>query len=78
VIGRPEGSIPEGPETSSLNTKLAEYISACSKLMEEGKLVAGEYEIVGEGVGAGLEAYKYLVSGKAGSKKVVVKISAEE
>jgi hypothetical protein len=40
--------------------------------------VAGEYEIVGEGVGAGLEAYKYLVSGKAGSKKVVVKISAEE
>lgn len=70
VIGRPEGS--------SLNTKLAEYIAACTKLMEEGKLVAGEHEVVGEGVSAGVEAYKYLVSGRAGSKKVVVKISGEE
>lgn len=69
LVGRSEGA--------ELNEKVAAYIVASSKLMEEGKLAAGEVELVGEGVEAGVEAYKYQVSGKAGRKKVVVRVSGE-
>jgi len=66
------------PEASELNWKIEQYISVCTKLLEEGKLVPSEYAAVGEGgFAAAIEAYKYQQSGKAGNKKVVVRIQDE-
>jgi NADPH:quinone reductase-like Zn-dependent oxidoreductase len=69
VICRPEGK--------DLNEKLAAYIAACTTLMEKGRLVAGEVDIVGDGVEAGVEAYKYQMGGKGGNRKVVIKVAGE-
>jgi NADPH:quinone reductase-like Zn-dependent oxidoreductase len=69
VVGRPEGV--------ELNKKIEQYVAVCTRLLEEGKVVAGEYEVVGEGLEAAVQAYKYQQSGKAGNKKVVVKIGNE-
>lgn len=70
VVGRPEGV--------ELNEKVEKYIAACTKLLEEGKLVPSDYEVVGDGgCEAAIEAYKYQQTGKAGNKKVIVKIQDE-
>ena len=69
-VGRPEGT--------ELNQKIAKYIPVIAGLIEAGKLVPAEYEVVGNG---GFEdaakAFQHQVSGAGGSKKVVVKIQDE-
>lgn len=66
-VGRPEGV--------ELNKIIEQYVRVCTRLLEEGKVLAGEYEVVGEGLEAAVQAYKYQQSGKAGNKKVVVKLA---
>jgi NADPH:quinone reductase-like Zn-dependent oxidoreductase len=70
VVGRPEGA--------DLNKLIASYIPVITGLIEAGKLLPGEYEVIGNG---GLEdavkAYHHQVSGAGGSRKVVVKIHDE-
>lgn len=44
-------------------------------LVESGKIVPNEYELVGQmGFDSAIEAYDYQRKGAAGSKKVVVKL----
>lgn len=63
------------PEATELNKTLEEYIPVLTKLIEEGKVLPSAYEVVGEGgFESAIEAYKYQQSGKAGNKKVIVKI----
>ena len=63
------------PDTPELNKLVEEYIAMATPLLEEGKLVASEYEVIGNGgFESALEAYKYQQTGKAGNKKVVVKL----
>lgn len=65
-------------DATKLNQTLESYIPVLTKLVENGQIKVGEYEVIGDG---GFEdiakAYKYKNSGAAGSKKVVVKVQNE-
>lgn len=65
-IGRP--SAPE------LNAAIASYIPLMVKLIEDGKVKVSEYEVVGHGFNEVAKAWEYQQSGKAGNKKVLVKL----
>lgn len=63
------------PEATKVNKMIEEYIAMATPLLEEGKLVASEYQVIGNGgFESAIEAYKYQQTGKAGNKKVVVKL----
>lgn len=66
------------PDATELNNTLERYIPVLVKLVENGQVKIGEYEVIGEG---GFEdivkAYEYKNSGAGGSKKVVVKVQDE-
>lgn len=66
-IGRPGAVEP--------NKRLNEFIPIAYKLLESGKLKAGEYSVEGEGVEGILKAWDVQKSGKMGSTKVVVKVA---
>ncbi|KAH7135538.1 chaperonin 10-like protein [Dendryphion nanum] len=61
-------------DAGDLNKKFGEYIPAILKLFDEGKLKVGEFDVLAEGIEGILEAWEVLKSGKAGSRKVVVKV----
>ncbi|KAJ9612425.1 hypothetical protein H2200_004022 [Cladophialophora chaetospira] len=66
------------PEAADLNGKIAKYIPVITGLVESGKLVPSEYEVIGDGgFDAAVKAYHHQLSGAGGSKKVVVKIQDE-
>ena len=61
-----------------LDKTLEGYIPKIVKFLQDGRLVPHEYEVIGQG---GFEdiikAHQYQQSGKAGSKKVIVKVQNE-
>lgn len=65
-------------DSPEANAQLSEHIPVLVGLVEAEKVRGPDYEIVGEG---GFEdvikAYEYQLSGRAGSKKVVVKVQDE-
>ncbi|KAF2680421.1 GroES-like protein [Lentithecium fluviatile CBS 122367] len=63
------------PDAKALNERIHKYIPVVYKLLESGKLKVGEYIEEGSGVEGILKAWEMFNSGKAGSKKVVVKIA---
>lgn len=66
------------PEATKLDAQLASYIPLIVSLIESGKVVPAEYEIIGEtGFDSVLEAYAYQGAGKGGNKKVLVKLQDE-
>ena len=71
-IGRPT------PDATELNNDLEKYIPLLVKLVENGKIKTGEYEVIGEG---GFEdiikAYKHKAGGASGQRKIVVKVQDE-
>jgi NADPH:quinone reductase-like Zn-dependent oxidoreductase len=69
-VGRPEGA--------QLNKKIATYIPVITGLIEAGKLLPAEYEVIGSGgFEDAIKAYHHQLSGAGGSRKVVVKIQDE-
>ena len=69
-VGRPEGK--------ELNAKLGKYIPVIESLIEAGKLLPSEYEVIGDGgYDDAVKAFKHQTSGAGGSRKVVVKIQDE-
>lgn len=62
-------------ESTKLNARVNNYIPVVYELLESGKIRVGGCTEKGEGIEGILEAWEYLKSGKAGSQKVVVKIS---
>lgn len=66
------------PEAAELNNNMEKWIPVLVKLVENGHVKVGDYEMVGsagaEGVVAG---YKYKSGGTSGLKKIVVKIQDE-
>lgn len=70
AVGRPEGS--------ELNHKLANYIPVIAGLIEQGKLLPAEYEMIGTGgVEDGIKAFHHQLSGAGGSRKVLFKVQEE-
>ncbi|KIW96823.1 uncharacterized protein Z519_02214 [Cladophialophora bantiana CBS 173.52] len=65
------------PEAAELNKNIGEYIPVITALIEAGKLLPAEYEVIGTGFEAALKAYDHQRSGAGGSRKVVVKIQDE-
>ncbi|EXJ71886.1 uncharacterized protein A1O5_04387 [Cladophialophora psammophila CBS 110553] len=65
------------PEAAELNKNIEEYIPVITALIEAGKLLPAEYEVIGTGFEAALKAYDHQRSGAGGSRKVVVKIQDE-
>jgi hypothetical protein len=66
-IGRDEGK--------ELNEDLKKFIPFIHQLVEDGKIVPNEYDVVGEGgMDSVLEAITYQQKGAGGSNKVIVKI----
>jgi threonine dehydrogenase-like Zn-dependent dehydrogenase len=63
------------PESTKLNGRVEKYIPVAYELLGSGKLLVGEYIVEGEGIEGIPGAWDYLKSGKAGSKKVVVKVA---
>ena len=63
------------PEAVELNKRLSEFIKVIVKLLEKEVLRAGEYTVEGEGIEGILPAWEVQKSGKAGSKKVLVKVA---
>ncbi|KAF2267843.1 GroES-like protein [Lojkania enalia] len=63
------------PGADELNKKLNSYIPVIAKLVENGKFKVGEYTVEGQGVEEIGKAWDVLKSGKAGSTKVLVKVS---
>lgn len=66
------------PDATELNSLLEKYIPVLVKLVENGSVKIGDYEVVG---GGGFEdvakGYKYKSGGTSGLKKIVVKIQDE-
>jgi len=66
------------PEATGLNANLSSFIPVMVSLIESGKVVPAEYEIIGStGFESVLEAYAYQGAGKGGNKKVLVKLQDE-
>ena len=66
------------PEATELNEKLATYIPVITSLLQSGKLLPAEYEVIGNGgFEDAVKAYHHQLSGAGGSRKVVVKIQDE-
>jgi NADPH:quinone reductase-like Zn-dependent oxidoreductase len=65
------------PDAVELNKLIAKYIPVITGLVEKGKLLPQDYEVVGEGFEDAIKAYHYQLAGKGGSKKIVVKIQDE-
>ncbi|KAH0846807.1 hypothetical protein AYO21_07366 [Fonsecaea monophora] len=65
------------PEEAELNKKIEAYIPVITALIEAGKLVPAEYEVIGTGFEDAIKAYEHQRSGAGGSRKVVVKIQDE-
>lgn len=63
------------PSAVDLNKRLNEFIPVIFKLLEDGKLKAGEYSVEGEGIEGIVKAWEVQKSGKLGSTKVVVKVA---
>lgn len=64
------------PEADDLNAKIASYIPVIVGLIQSGKLLPGEYEVIGEGgFDDAVKAYTHQRSGAGGSRKVVVRVS---
>jgi len=63
------------PEAKDLNANIEAYIPLITGLIESGKLMPAEYEVIGEGgFEDAVKAYHHQRSGAGGSRKVVVKI----
>jgi NADPH:quinone reductase-like Zn-dependent oxidoreductase len=70
MVGRAEGT--------ELNEKLGRYIPVITALIEAGKLLPAEYEVIGNGgFDDAVKAFHHQLSGAGGSRKVVVKIQDE-
>jgi hypothetical protein len=66
------------PEATALNAELSSFIPLMYSLIESGKVVPSEYDLVGNtGFESVIEAYAYQNAGKGGNKKVVVKLQDE-
>lgn len=65
------------PESAELNKKLNSWIPVIYRLLDSGKLKAGDYSVEGEGVGGISTAWEAQKSGKLGNKKVIVKVADE-
>lgn len=65
---------PIGRPGSAINAQIESYIPLIVKLIEDGRFKTSDYEIVGTGFEAVLEAYAYQQTGKAGHKKVLIKL----
>jgi hypothetical protein len=66
------------PEATELNAQISAFIPLIVSLVESGKVVPAEYEIIGStGFESVLEAYAYQGAGKGGNKKVLVKLQDE-
>ena len=63
------------PESEKLNGRVKSYIPVIYELLESGAVKMGEYTEEGNGVEGILGAWEYLKSGRAGSRKVVVKVA---
>lgn len=62
-------------EATQLNKEIESFIPLFVKLIEDGKVVPNDYEVVGEpGFESVIEAYEYQKAGKGGSNKVLVKL----
>jgi hypothetical protein len=62
-------------EATELNKEIASYIPVIVKLMEDGKVVPSEYEIIGKpGFESVIEAWAYQAKGSGGSTKVLAKL----
>jgi len=62
-------------DATELNKEISSYIPLIVKLMEDGKVVPSEYEVIGKtGFDSVIEAWAYQSAGKGGNKKVVVKL----
>ncbi|KIW26840.1 hypothetical protein, variant [Cladophialophora immunda] len=65
------------PEAAELNQKIEAYVPVVAALIEAGKLVPAEYEVIGTGFEAAIKAYEHQRSGAGGSRKVVFKVQDE-
>lgn len=65
------------PDAVELNKRLSEFIAVIYKLIEKETVKVGEYTVEGEGIESILNAWEVQKSGKAGSSKVLVKVSDE-
>lgn len=65
------------PDAETLNKNMAKWNAVIVKLFEEGLLSTNQYEVVGEGWDAVIEAFEYYKSGKGGNKRVLVKLQDE-
>jgi NADPH:quinone reductase-like Zn-dependent oxidoreductase len=69
---------PIGRPDSPLNKIMESYIPLLIKLVENGRVKPGEYEVVGDGGFEDLvKAYKAKAGGASGQRKIVVKIQDE-
>jgi hypothetical protein len=58
-----------------LNADLANFVPVIHQLVEDGKIVPNDYDVVGEGgMESVLEAIAYQQKGAGGSNKVIVKV----
>jgi hypothetical protein len=65
-------------EATTLNAEISAFIPLIVSLIESGKAVPADYEVIGEtGFESAIEAYAYQGAGKGGNKKVVVKLQDE-
>ena len=62
------------PAAVQLNNEISSYIPLIVKLIEDGKVLVSEYEIVGQGFEGVDRAWQYQKSGKAGGTKVLIKL----
>jgi len=66
------------PGATELNAKISLFIPLIHSLIESGKVVPSEYEVIGKtGFESAIEAYAYQGAGKGGNKKVLVKLQSE-
>ena len=66
------------PEATELGAQISAFIPLIVSLIESGKVVPAEYEIIGDtGFESAIEAYAYQGAGKGGNKKVLVKLQDE-
>lgn len=66
------------PEADGLNQTLEKYIPVLVKLVENGTIKVGDYEVIGDGgVEDIVKAYKHKAQGASGPRKVVAKVQDE-
>lgn len=66
------------PEATELNAEITAFIPLIVSLIEAGKVIPAEYEIIGQtGFESVVEAYDYQGAGKGGNRKVLVKLQDE-